>query len=200
MVDLHAFVSDFAECIQAADSRRPQASSHSGRRTYQPGLGPHSEDAAVRLVVGEMQLMYPERYGTLRTHVPYPGSRQKCDLALGAGPGWAIEVKVARLSGDNGKPDDTAVKDILSPYDVDRSAVWDCTKLATAGFPGRAAVLIYGFEDSRRPLDVIIDAFEVLASTRVRLGPRCVAGAPNLIHPVFRAARVFAWEVKSLRH
>jgi hypothetical protein len=45
---------------------------------------------------------------------------------------WFIEIKMARLRGDNGKPDDTGIKDILSPYESDRSALADCSKLANA--------------------------------------------------------------------
>ena len=193
-MDLKTLLVDFAEGIKAADRQRPQASGRKGR-VYQPGIGPHAEDEAVRLVVAELKRLRPLEYGSLRTRVPYPNSRQKCDLALGSGPEWAIEVKMARFSGDNGKPDDTAVKDILSPYDKDRSAISDCAKLVHAGFPGRAAVLIYGFEDLRRPLDTVIEAFEVLACTRASLGPRHVSKFDALVHPVFSAGRVFAWEV-----
>lgn len=108
---------------------------------------------------------------------------------------WAIEVKMARLSGDNGKPDDTSIKDILSPYESDRSAISDCTKLITSGFAGRAAIMIYGFEDIRRPLGLIVDAFEVLACTRVSIGARQVCRLESLVHPVFSEGRVFAWEL-----
>jgi hypothetical protein len=48
---------------------------------------------------------------------------------------------------DNGTYEDTAVKKILSPYEDDRSAVIDCLKLASSGFAGPGAVLIYGFDD-----------------------------------------------------
>ena len=53
---------------------------------------------------------------------------------------------MARFKGDNGKPDDTALKDILSPYESDRSAVTDTMKLGAAAVAVRKAILIYGFE------------------------------------------------------
>jgi hypothetical protein len=102
---------------------------------------------------------------------------------------------MARFRGDNGKPDDTAIKDILSPFESDRSAVSDCAKLVNAGFSGRTAVLIYGFDDDKRPLETVITAFEVLASTRVALGPRYTARLEGLIHPVHHSGSAFAWEV-----
>ena len=142
-----------------------------------------------------MCVLFAERYASLRTRVPYPLSRRKCDLLLGDPCEWATEVKMARLSGDNGKSDDTSIKDILSPYESDRSAISDCTKLITSGFAGRAAIMIYGFEDARRPLDLIVDAFEVLACARVALGSRHVSRLEGLVHPVFSQGRVFAWEI-----
>jgi hypothetical protein len=60
---------------------------------------------------------------------------------------------MARFKGDNGKVDDTAIKDLISPYGADRSALTDVQKLAHSGFPSKKAILIYGFEFTDRPLD-----------------------------------------------
>lgn len=43
-MDLSAFVHDFANALKVVDGRRPQFTSRSGR-VYQPGIGPHLEDA-----------------------------------------------------------------------------------------------------------------------------------------------------------
>jgi hypothetical protein len=91
-------------------------------RTYQPGIGPHPEDAAVKMVLEKLRLLYPGEYGDIRAQAPYPGTKQKCDVVLGAPPEWRAEVKMARVYGDSNRPDDTGVKDILSPFAVDRSA------------------------------------------------------------------------------
>ena len=61
---------------------------------------------------------------------------------------------MARLYGDNGKPDDTAVGQILSPYASDHSAVSDCVKLAEASFTAGKAVMIYGFQSKQRPREI----------------------------------------------
>jgi hypothetical protein len=86
---------------------------------------------------------------------------------------------------------------LLSPYEADRSALTDCVKLSQSGFPGRFAVLIYGFDYDDRPLDPAIDSFETLPGLRVGLGPRHVAPFTNLVHPVHQRGRVFVWEVAS---
>jgi hypothetical protein len=110
-------------------------------------------------------------------------------------PDWAIEVKLARLGRDNGTYEDAAIKKILSPYPEDRSAVSDCAKLARSGFAGRYAILIYGFEDPHRPLHWLIEAFEAVVARTAVLGPREEARLRELVHPVFTAGRVYAWEV-----
>ena len=194
-MELESFIRNFAEAMRRADTLRPQASSARSGRVYQPGIGPFGEDKAVDLTVEQMKAAFPGDYAELRSRAPYPGSRRRCDLVLGTPPAWAIEVKMARFRGDNGKPDDTAAKDLLSPFDCDRSAVTDCAKLAGSAIAPNRAVLIYGFDDPLRPLATMVEAFEALASTRVRLGPRCVATLGGLVHPVLSSGRVFGWTV-----
>jgi hypothetical protein len=168
---------------------------------YQPGIGPHPETQAVALVVGELGRVAPHRYeGCLRTGVPYPTSRQKCDLCIGSEPSWqwAVEIKMLRLMGDNGKPNDNMLMHILSPYPRDRSALTDTAKLVGSGLTARKAIVIYGFDYPGLPMDPAIEAFEALARRWVRLGDRAVSGYADLVHPVHSAGRVFGWEVAPL--
>lgn len=188
-------MADFAAGMAAADALKPQAKSH--RRegvVYRAGIGPFSEDEAVRLTLKQMRFHQPGIYDSARK-VRYPRAARTCDLALGDPIEWAIEVKLARVGRDNGTYEDTAVKKILSPYPDDRSAVTDCVKLSESQFACRRGVLIYGFEDPTRPLQWLIEAFELIASRHIQLGPRNEALIPSLIHPVFASGGVFAWEV-----
>src|SRR5262249_37529753 len=147
-IELDTFVSAVAGAFSAADAMRPVAVSRSGR-VYQPGIGPHNENAAVALMLEQLRREAPYDQTAMGQFVAYPQlPRQKCDVWAGDPLDWVIEVKMARFVGDNGKPDDTAVKDLLSPYAVDHSAVSDCMKLAASGFECRKAVLIYGFENT----------------------------------------------------
>jgi hypothetical protein len=197
-MELEQLVREFAASMMAADRLAPQAVSH--RRegvAYRPGIGPFAEDEAVRLTVDQMRLLRPGVYDQL-AKVRYPNDRRTCDLGVGDPPTWAIEVKLARVGRDNGTYEDTAVKKILSPYPDDRSAVTDCVKLARSEFGCRKGVLIYGFEDEMRPLDWLIDAFELIAAKHVELGPRVSAPLDGLVHPIFNSGAVFAWEVYGL--
>jgi len=197
MMELAELTRDFAAGMVAADALCPQASSH--RRegvSYQPGIGPFAEDAAVRLTLDQMVARHPRTYESARK-VAYPAGSKTCDLGLGDPLEWAIEVKLARVRRDNGTYEDTAVKKILSPYPDDRSAVTDCIKLSESKFECRKAVLIYGFEDPLRPLEWLISAFELIAAQHVRLGERAETRFEELVHPIFSRGAVFTWEVIS---
>lgn len=117
MIELDQLVNDFTRAIELADSRRPEAARSRTGREYQPGLGPHTEAQTIKLVVGEVIGLDPED-ADHALDVPYPGAtRQRCDWCLGSGPawGWAIEAKLLRLFGDNGKLNGNMVMHILSP-------------------------------------------------------------------------------------
>ena len=196
---LDQIVGDIAAAMRRIDERRPCAANARTGQRYQPGIGPFPESQAVALVARELEALRPAAYGgRVTTDVPYPGqSRQRCDLCLGPAPDfeWCVEVKMLRLMGDNGKPNDNMLMHILSPYPQDRSAVTDCAKLAGSGLPGRKAIVIYGFDYPERPMDPEIDAFEVLARRTVSLGDRISAAYDGLVHPVHCAGRIFGWEV-----
>ena len=99
---------------------------------FQPGIGPHTEPETIKRVMAHLADADPQHYGSYELGVPYAdGTRQACDVCLGA-PGswdWAVEVKMLRLMGDNGKLNDNMVLHILSPYPAHHSALTDCRKL-----------------------------------------------------------------------
>src|SRR5262249_27076371 len=183
-MELRELVEDFARGLSAADAKQPQASGREGR-IYRPGIGPFGEEAAVRLTLDEMRIARPGVYDDARK-LRYPGANMTCDLAVGADPEWAVEMKLARVGRENGTDEDTAVKKILSPYADDRSAVTDCMKLVASGFTSRKGILVYGFEDPGRPLAWLIDAFELIAAQHVTLGQPSEARFERLVHPIFQ--------------
>ncbi len=196
------FVADFASAMREVDAARPVASRHGEKAAFQPGIGPHPEDAVVAMCLEAMANLNPGRYADYQSSVPYSEkSRSRCDLCFGK-PGrwtWAIEVKLLRFLGDNGKPNGNMLMHILSPYPQDRSALTDCTKLASAGLAPKCAVVIFGYEHQEWPLNPAIEAFETLARERVLLGNRISADTGSLVHPVHSSGRVFGWEVESSR-
>jgi hypothetical protein len=199
MISLAKLVDDFSAAIQRADARRPQAARSRTGRVYQAGIGPHTEGQTIGLVMTELVAL-DTAYAAHALDVPYPEVlRQRCDWCLGSALSWdwAIEVKMLRLFGDNGKLNDNMLMHVLSPYPAHRSALTDCEKLARSAWPGSKAIVIFGYDYEGWAMDPAIEAFETLASTRVALGDRHAASYAHLMHPVHQRGRVFAWEVAS---
>jgi hypothetical protein len=195
---LDDMVNDFADAIQWVDSLSPVAASARSGAPYQPGIGPHTEAQTVGLVMKHLADACPDRYSTYRLGVPYgDGTRQACDLCFGDqdAADWAVEVKMLRLMGDNGKLNDNMIMHILSPYQAHRSALTDCAKLVGSRLGSRKAILIYGYDYPAWPMDPVIDAFETLATRLVALGDRATAAFDGLVHPVHQHGRVFGWEI-----
>lgn len=179
------------------DATRPQAVNARSGTTYQPGIGPHTESQTISLVMRHLIQASPSLYSNVEPEAPYPcAPRSKCDLRLRIdGNEWAIEAKMLRIMGDNGKRNDNTIMHILSPYCAHRSAFTDCEKLLASGFDARKSILIFGYEYDDFPMDPVLQAFEILASSRVTLSPRYQAVTPRLVHPVHQCGRVVAWEV-----
>jgi hypothetical protein len=157
-------------------------------------LGPHAEVRAIELILGQMKAAHPGRF-LGGEPVRYPTGKQTCDMGLGSPLEWAIEVKMARAYGDNGKPDDTWIKDLLSPYPDDHSALTDAHKLRDSAFSCRRAVLVYGFDYESKPLETILAALETLLRGQLSVGPRVQASFADLVHPVHQRGTVAAWEI-----
>ena len=165
---------------------------------FLPGIGPFSESVATSLVLKQMAEQDAPSYADHLCAVSYIDTpRKKCDVAIGVSPNWewCIEIKLLRLLGDNGKPNDNMLMHILSPYEEHRSALTDCAKLLASGLPGRKAILIYGFSSETWPLGPAIDAFEALASAHHAIGSRNVCEFKELVHPVHAEGAVFGWEL-----
>lgn len=184
---------DFAAALAAADAENPVW------KQYRPGIGPHPETEVVRRVADRLSRRLPGTYSPYQLGAPYPATlRQKCDWVVGDPVTAAIEVKMLRLMGDNGKPNDNMLMHILSPYPTHRSALTDCSKLLASGYECDRFVLIYGFDYPSWPMDPAIDAFEALARRVVALSDRSEARAGPLVHHVHQESRVFCWKVRGL--
>lgn len=196
---LGPFVHAFARALESADHKCPVAVNARSGAPFSAGIGPHSESETIRLVISEPEIAGTDAYPGWRLNVPYPDrARQRCDLCLVGASGqieWAIEAKLLRLLGDNGRPNDNLLMHILSPYPVHRSPVTDCVKLASSRLGNHAAVIIFGYECDEFPLNPAIRAFESLAKDQVRLSQRFEAPFTGLVHPVHRHGSVFGWEV-----
>ena len=161
MLELASAVSDFAAAFRAVDGSAPQGRFRD--RLYRPGIGPLTEEEAVRRAVRHLQQIRPEVYGSAAPR-NYPNDRLKCDLVI---PGeWALEFKRIQPFGDNGKEAEHWSENILHPYPGSTSSIGDCIKLLMSQFAERCAVVVFGYEydPPQINLDIAVNAFEVIVT------------------------------------
>lgn len=209
-ITIKSIVQAFAEGIKEVDDQfkevntqcSTQTSVTKQNRQYRSGVGPLPEKEVVKRVV---PFLANRLSCSTDIEVAYPSSRQKCDICIGQSGNyhWAIEVKMLRFLGDNGKPNDNIIAHILSPLTQHNSALIDCDKLSSSSLGCKKAILIYGFEHDKWPLKPVIEAFELLANERLkkighRLGKRHVTCFTNLIHPIHQKGKVFGWEIQAI--
>ncbi|MGA8553345.1 MAG: hypothetical protein WB630_02915, partial [Candidatus Acidiferrales bacterium] len=193
-IELTELVSDFASAIKEVDAEAPQAQSKT--RMYQPGFGPLSEKEAVARVLKHLKVKKSEIYSDAKP-ARYPGEGSQCDLVLPAQ--WAIEVKLVRPFGDNGKQAEHWSENLLHPYPGNVSAISDCLKLDESKFQERKAVLVFVYEHAiaKVNVNVAIEAFELIARTIIglQLGTRISNTCTELMHPHHQCATVYGWEI-----
>jgi len=195
MLSLSQVVDDFAEAFEAVDATQPQGSSRT--RTYRPGIGPLTELEALNRSLRQLQVDMQRTDYENASPERYPNSRQECDLVIP--DQWAIEFKLLRPFGDNGKEAEHWSENVLHPYPGNVSSIGDCIKLIGSGFSENRAVIVFGYEHSPPQVDITraIESFEVIAKEVVgaKLGERHSAVFGPLIHPVHQQGKVFGWEV-----
>jgi len=182
-MELEEVISDIGDAIVRIDS--------SGQpfRAFHPGAGPYGEPQLVRKIAAYLNDV-PKYASAVRT-------KRTPDLLI---PNeWAIEFKITRPFGDNGKEAENWSVNLLHPYRGNVSTIGDCYTLADLSVPERRAVLVIGYEHVQPQIDleVLIDSFEAIAKyvVGVRLSPRVEMRRNELIHPVHQVVRIFGWEV-----
>jgi hypothetical protein len=182
-MDLRELISDITGALVRIDE------SGEGFRTFHPGVGPFGEPQLVKLIATHLNQL--SKYGrAVRT-------KRNPDLLI---PNeWAIEFKITRPFGDNGREAESWSVNLLHPYPGNVSTIGHCYKLAKYQGLERRAVVVIGYEHSPPKVDltVLVESFEAIAKyvLGMTLSPRIETRHDSLIHPVHQSLRVFAWEV-----
>ncbi len=158
-------------------------------RMFQPGVGPFGEPQLVKRIAEELNLL-PRYGGAVRT-------KRTPDLLILSQ--WAVEIKIARPFGDNGKEAENWSVNLLHPYPGNISTIGDCYKLLNYSGPERRAVLVIGYEHAPPKIDLtrLVASFEVITKDvlHIELSERIETSREGMRHPVHQSLRVFAWEV-----
>jgi hypothetical protein len=182
-MELQAVIADVASALVEIDASKVPF------RDFQPGIGPYGEPQLVKGIAARLnqQSAYQGRVVTKRTP----------DLLIKGY--WALEFKIVRPFGDNGREAENWSVNLLHPYAGNVSSLGDCLKLQSLELIERKAAIVIGYEHNPPliSLSPLIESFELIA-TRVLgivLSPRVEESRRNLIHLVHQQLTVFAWEV-----
>ncbi len=182
-MDLLTVVQDIADILKGIDSSRVPF------KGFQAGVGPYGEPQLMKLVAQGLNSM--PRYGGCAKTMRTP------DLLI-AGH-WALEIKLARPFGDNGKLAENWSVNLLHPYSGNTSLLGDCLKLHAMTRPERKGVIAIGYEHdpAQVSLEPLWKAFEVVASIvlNIKLGARTETIRDGLVHPVHQRLVIVGWEV-----
>ena len=182
-VTLQELLSEIADALVRIDETRERF------REFQPGVGPYGEPQLVRLIAGSLNASkkLPEAAVTKRTP----------DLLIPKH--WALEFKIARPFGDNGKEAENWSVNLLHPYEGNVSTIGDRYKLVNWTGPERRAVIVFGYEHdpAKISLTPLVESFEAIAKyiANIKLSGRVEYDRTGLVHPVHQRLRVFGWEV-----
>lgn len=182
-MELTQIVSDVADAIAMIDRSRVAF------KTFQPGAGPYGEPQLIRAVVD--LLRERSEYGVIV-------ARRTPDVLIAGA--WALEFKLARPFGDNGKEAENWSVNLLHPYRGNVSVLGDCLKLESWVGPERRAVIVVGYEHTPAQIELqtLFASFEAIAKMviGIDIGPRLEAERTGLVHPVHQQLKVVAWEVR----
>ncbi len=182
---LKTVAGDIADAIKDIDA------SELPFKQFQRGVGPYGEPQLVKLIAGRLNRLprYQGRAATRRTP----------DLLI-AGE-WAIEFKLVRPYGDNGKEAENWSVNLLHPYPGNVSAIGDCFKLREYSGPERRAVVAVGYEHVPCKIDLtpLVRSFEAVVRSvaLMKISDTIEVRRSNLVHPVHQCLRLFAWEILS---
>lgn len=158
-------------------------------RQFLPGVGPYGEPQLLSGVAARLNATLPCDGGICTKRTP--------DLLI---PNqWAIECKIARPFGDNGKAAENWSVNLLHPYPGNASLLGDCLKLQSLPGTIRKGAVVIGYEHTPPQVSLLplLLSFELLAREvmHLQLSTKVQANRAGLIHPVHQQLTVAAWEV-----
>jgi len=170
-----------ADLLKEFDSERPV------HKAFAPGIGPFGE----LQIVGEIARRLSNREILART-------RRTPDLEVQQE--WAIEFKIVRLFGDNGKEAESWSVNLLHPYAGNVSLIGDAIKLLGINNYPHKGLFIIGYEHNpaKISLDPLIDSFELIAQQvmKISLSERVEEKRDHLVHPEHQVLHYIGWELK----
>src|SRR5215475_9485889 len=169
-----------ADILKAFDSEKPV------HKAFQAGIGPFGEPQIVSVIARRFSAK----------GIPSQ-TRRTPDLALQHE--WAVEFKMVRPFGENGREAENWSVNMLHPYAGNVSLIGDAIKLAKLENYRHKGLFVIGFEHSpaKISLDPLISAFELIARRvmNIALGERIEEKRDGLVHPEHQVLRCIGWQL-----
>ena len=115
---MQSIVDQFAEALRWIDESREPF------KHFQPGVGPYGEPQVVKKSLEYLINKYPDEYSEAKT-------KRNPDVLIPKR--WALEFKIVRPFGDNGKEAEHWSQNLLHPYAGNVSSIGDIISLMGLG-------------------------------------------------------------------
>ena len=177
LLQLPELVSTVADTLRDFDAERPV------HKSFKPGIGPFGEPQLIK----ELALRLKSQGMPART-------RRTPDLEIENV--WAVEFKIVRPFGDDGKPAENWSQNLLHPYEGNTSLIGDALKLMARKDHQHSCLfaICYEHESPVVNLDPLLSSFELIADsvTQIPLGARVEERRSTLVHPTHQVLRCVA--------
>ena len=179
-MQLSELVGGVADALKDFDTECPV------HKTFQPGIGPFGEPQLIKEIARRLTSQgLPAR------------TRRTPDLEIGKM--WAVEFKIARPFGDDGKVAENWSQNLLHPYEGNTSLIGDALKLMGRKDYQHSCLfaICYEHEPPIVDLEPLLSSFELIAGSvmQIPLSPRVEERRSALVHPTHQALRCVAWEL-----
>jgi hypothetical protein len=174
-------VNTIADILKLFDSEKPI------HKAFKPGIGPFGEPQIVKIIAQRLSTM------AIDSH-----TKRIPDLVVQNE--WAIEFKIVRPFGDNGKEAENWSVNMLHPYPGNVSLISDAIKLIQLdNYPNKGLFVIgYEHNPARISLDPLINSFESITRQvlHIKLGERIEYRKEGLVHPEHQVLRCIGWKLQ----
>ena len=171
-----------ADILKEFDSERPV------HKAFSPGIGPFGEPQIVREIARRLS----------SRGIP---AQTKRTPDLDVQHEWALEFKIVRPFGDNGREAENWSVNLLHPYEGNVSLIGDAMKLSRLDTYRYKGLFVIGYEHNppKISLDPLLSSFELIARkmTSIPLGKRVEEQRDHLVHPEHQVLRCIGWELES---
>jgi len=173
-------VSTVADVLKQFDSELPV------HKTFKAGIGPFGEPQLIKEIARRL-------------------SRNGLKAKTGRTPDldvqgiWALEFKIIRPFGDNGREAENWSVNLLHPYAGNVSLIGDALKLHELNSYPHKGLMVIGYEHSPPKVDLepLLQSFELIAAgvMDIPLGSRVEERRGLLVHPEHQVLLCVGWEL-----